>query len=302
MTSSPSSVLRPRVFGSRLSVGPFRPERAADAEGRQQAPVRQKIDRRALPRHQHRVAHRQRQHVDAELDPPGAPGERRQRAHAFEKRRRADQPVGLPDRVDPARLAQIDPAPIGVGAGKRKLHQPDPDRDVSRHRILLAYRLAPSGRTMARSRHYGKERQHARVRDGAAERSAPCPGRGAGGSRPRGMTASSRWRTSTIRFSRWPSPAWPRAGRTAYRGRDQFRAHADGDGGGRLGPRRLDRRAVRDRARLAGAGRITSGAFRCRGPRRRRACANTSRYCARSGAAGRPARNPPTRASTTDSR
>ena len=37
-------------------------------------------------------------------------------------------------------------------------------------------------------------------------------GRGQGGSRPRGMTASSRWRTSTTRFSRWPSPAWPPSG------------------------------------------------------------------------------------------
>ena len=42
-----------------------------------------------------------------------AAGERRHHAHAFEERLRADQPVGLPDRIDAARLAQIDPAPIG---------------------------------------------------------------------------------------------------------------------------------------------------------------------------------------------
>ena len=161
--------LAPAGFRVEVERHPFRPQGAADAERRQQAAIRQEIDRRALPGDQHRVAHRQRQHVDAELDAPGAPGERRQRGHAFEKRLRADEPVGLPDRIDSARLAQIDPAPIGVRAGKRKLHQPDPDRDVSRHDRILVCRLAPPRRTMARSRPHGKERQHARVRDGAAE-------------------------------------------------------------------------------------------------------------------------------------
>ncbi len=124
-------------LGVEVERRPFRTERAADAERRQQAAVRQIVDRRALPRHQDGVAHREGKDIDAELDAPRAAGERRHHAHAFEKRLRADQAIGLPDRVDAARLAQIDPAPIGGGAGKRELHQPDPDRDVFRHHCLL---------------------------------------------------------------------------------------------------------------------------------------------------------------------
>ena len=46
-------------------------------------------------------------------------------------------------------------------------------------------------------------------------------------------------------------------------------------------------------------GPTTSGGFRCRGRRRRRACANMCRSCARSGIAGKPAKGRATRASTT---
>jgi Kef-type K+ transport system membrane component KefB len=76
--------------------------------------------------------------VAVEADRVEQTGQRRHHAHAFEEGLRADQPVGLPDRVDTAGLAQIDPAPVGGSAGKRELHRPDPDRDICRHRILLA--------------------------------------------------------------------------------------------------------------------------------------------------------------------
>ena len=123
MISSASSVLPPARRGVDVQRLPLRPLRTADAEPRQQPPLRQHVDRRALLGQQHRIAQRQRHHVDAELDPPRAPGDRRQRRHALQDRLAADDAVGLPDRIDAARLAQIDPAPEPVGAGERKLHQ-----------------------------------------------------------------------------------------------------------------------------------------------------------------------------------
>ena len=65
------------------------------------------------------------------------PGECGHQAHAFEDRLAADHAVGLPQRIDAARLAQIDPAPEPGDAVERKLHQPQPDRDISRHGALF---------------------------------------------------------------------------------------------------------------------------------------------------------------------
>ena len=65
----------------------------------------------------------QRDDVHAELDPPRPPGERRQRGHAFQDRRAADEAVGLPDRIDAALLAQIDPAPEARRRLERVFHQ-----------------------------------------------------------------------------------------------------------------------------------------------------------------------------------
>ena len=115
------------------------------------------------------------------------------------------------------------------------------------------------------------------------------------------MTASSRWRTSTTRSSRSRSPARrPSASNCTPASRSPSRA-----------PRWRWRRSAgiwpaRPAVALSSAwGRrcaaITSDAFRCRGRRRRRACANTSRSCARSGIAGNRARSPPMRGSIINS-
>ena len=115
---------------------PLRPLRTADAEPGQQPPLRQHVDRRALLGQQHRIAHRQRHHVDAELDAPSPPGDRGQRRHALQDRLTADQPVGLPQRVDPACLAQIDPSPESGWAAEREFHQPEADGDAACHKTL----------------------------------------------------------------------------------------------------------------------------------------------------------------------
>src|SRR5262249_51362239 len=65
----------------------------------------------------------------------GAAGERRHDAHAFEDRLAADNAVGLPQRVDAALFAQIDPPPEAAGPAERKLHQAEPDGDIPRHAI-----------------------------------------------------------------------------------------------------------------------------------------------------------------------
>jgi hypothetical protein len=131
----------------RLPLGSLR---TADAEPRQQPPLRQHIDRGTLLGQQNRIAQRQRHHVDSELDALRAPGDRGERRHAFKNWLAADDAVGLPDRVDPTRFAQIDPSPEPVGAGEWKFHQPRTDRDVACHDYLLrwlrrAVQAGPSG-------------------------------------------------------------------------------------------------------------------------------------------------------------
>src|SRR5579884_274517 len=129
-----------RLAAARLGVEvqrlPLRPERAADAKRRQQPPIREKVDGCALFGNQNGVAQGQRQHVDAEFETPRAPGERRHDAHAFEDGFAADDAVGLPQRINAPRLAQIDPAPEAGGAGKGELHESHADGDIPRHRFL----------------------------------------------------------------------------------------------------------------------------------------------------------------------
>ena len=118
---------RPGVDVERL---PFRPERAADAEGRQQAALGQHVDGGALLGEQHRIAQRQRHDVHAEAQAARAAGQGGHRRHAFEDRLAADQAIGLPQRIDAARLAEIDPAPVVGGAGEGKFHQAEADGDA----------------------------------------------------------------------------------------------------------------------------------------------------------------------------
>ena len=91
--------------------------------------------RGALLGEQDRVAKRDRNDVDAELDPAGAAGERGHDAHAFEDRLMTDDAVGLPQRVDAALFAQIDPPPEPAGPAEWKLHQAEPDGDSPRHSL-----------------------------------------------------------------------------------------------------------------------------------------------------------------------
>ena len=78
LAPQPADDLEPLVglaaarLGVEVQGPPFRRERAADAEGGQQAPFGQHVDRRALLGQQHRVAKCQRQHVDAEFEPARA--------------------------------------------------------------------------------------------------------------------------------------------------------------------------------------------------------------------------------------
>jgi len=94
---------------------PLRRERAADAEGGEEAAVGEHVDCGALLGKQHRVAEGKRDDVHAELEPTRAPRQRCHRGHALEDGRAADDGVGLPKRVDAARFAQIDPAPEAGG-------------------------------------------------------------------------------------------------------------------------------------------------------------------------------------------
>ena len=72
------------------------------------------------------------------------PGQGRHGRHAFEDRLAADQAVGLPQRIDAARLAQIDPAPVAGGAGEGEFHQAEADGD--------AHAAAASGASLSRWR------------------------------------------------------------------------------------------------------------------------------------------------------
>ena len=69
---------RLRVHAERL---PFGRQRATNAEGRQQAAVRQHVDGGALLSQQHGVAERQRHDVHAEPQAPRAPCQGRHRGH-----------------------------------------------------------------------------------------------------------------------------------------------------------------------------------------------------------------------------
>ena len=100
---------------------PFGRERAAHAEGRQQPPVAEEVDRRALLGQHQRVAEAHHDHVHAELEPLGARRQRRHKGHRLEHRLFRDQPIRLPDRVDAALLAEVDPAPHHLHVGKREV-------------------------------------------------------------------------------------------------------------------------------------------------------------------------------------
>ena len=69
-------------------------------------------------------------HLIAAAQAPRPPGQRAHRRQALEDRLATDQTVGLPQRIDAARLAEIDPAPIVARPGKRKLHQAEADSDL----------------------------------------------------------------------------------------------------------------------------------------------------------------------------
>ena len=90
ITSSPSSVLRPRVFVVQVTARPIWYQGSADTEGRSRRP----FDRKSIVAHCRATSTASRIANDNTLTPNlirlRAPGERRQRAHAFEKRRRAD--------------------------------------------------------------------------------------------------------------------------------------------------------------------------------------------------------------------
>ena len=70
--------------------------------------------------------------VHAELDPLGPPGKRRHHAHHFEEGLVGDEAVGLPQRIDPALFAEVDPAPEGGRTRKRKRVKPEADGDRQR--------------------------------------------------------------------------------------------------------------------------------------------------------------------------
>ena len=135
-------------------------------------------------------------------------------------------------------------------------------------------------------------------------RKRTCAGspRRPGKSRRTAMTASPRWRIRTTRFSHWRSPA-PRpnassctpASQSPSRAR-RWRSRMSAG----ISPARPA--AVSSSASARRSGRTTSGASRCRGPHRHRACANMCTRCGRSGAAGRPASGSTTRAGTIASR
>src|SRR4051812_33208600 len=90
---------------------PFGTAWTANTEGRQHATLGQHVNGGALLRKQHWIAHRYSNDIDSEFDPSRAPCNRGQRGHAFEDRRAAHETVVLPDRIDAALFAQIDPAP-----------------------------------------------------------------------------------------------------------------------------------------------------------------------------------------------
>ena len=124
-----------------LRAGPTRPaagrdplgrDLGADAEGWQQPPVAEEVDRRALHREHQRVAQRQDDDAHPELEPIGRSGERGHRAHRLELRLRRDQPVGLPDRVDVALLAEFDPLAEGPCRGERERRHAKPDARAHR--------------------------------------------------------------------------------------------------------------------------------------------------------------------------
>jgi len=106
---------------------PFGRGRAANAERRQEPPLRQHVDGGALLGDEYWIAERQRNDVHAELESLGAPGNRGDGCHAFEDRFAADDAIRLPEAVDAALLAQIDPAPVAGGRVERKLHEANAD-------------------------------------------------------------------------------------------------------------------------------------------------------------------------------
>ena len=102
---------------------------AADAEGGQQPAFGQHVDGRALLGHDHRVADPEAGDIHAELDAPGCAGERGHDGHAFERGLAADDPVGLPDGVDAAGVAEVHPLPEAAGVVEGEVRYADAGTD-----------------------------------------------------------------------------------------------------------------------------------------------------------------------------
>jgi len=71
-----------------------------------------------------------RHDIHTEAQAAGAAGKSGHGRHALQDGCAAHQPVGLPDRIDAALLAEIDPTPIVGGAGEWELHQAEADGDA----------------------------------------------------------------------------------------------------------------------------------------------------------------------------
>ena len=90
---------------------PFRGAGGADAVGGQQAAFGEDVDGGDLLGQEHGIAHGERDDVDAEFEAPGAAGQRRHGGDGFEDGGGGNDAVGLPEAVDAAGFAEIDPAP-----------------------------------------------------------------------------------------------------------------------------------------------------------------------------------------------
>src|SRR5689334_2236279 len=109
----------------------------ADTEGGQHAALGQHVDGGALLGKQHRIAHRYSNDIDSELDPSRATCYRGQRGHAFQYRRAAHEAIVLPDRIDAALFAQIDPAPETGRGPERVFRQADTGGYGAWHDVTL---------------------------------------------------------------------------------------------------------------------------------------------------------------------
>jgi hypothetical protein len=112
---------------------PFRASRAADAEAGQHATFGERVEGCALLGQQNRIAHRDGDDIDPELDASRATSDRCQRGQALENRGAADQPIALPERIDAALFAQIHPAPESGDAVEREFHEADSGCDRAGH-------------------------------------------------------------------------------------------------------------------------------------------------------------------------